>query len=82
MEFFAEVKNPDLGIKELKNRLTINRLPALCRSVSTVITDNKDKGIIYCVWGEFDINREELKYGIRFSLPRCPNAQSYSITLD
>lgn len=82
MEFFAEVKNPGMGTERLKNQLTIDRLPALCKSVSTVISDKKDKGVIYCVWGEFDINREELKYGIRFSFPRCPNALSCSITID
>ena len=82
MEFFAEIKNTAFDAESLKERLSIVRLPELCRSIDTVLLDNKDSGRIYCVWGEFKINREELDNGIRFSLPHCPNALSCSITLD
>lgn len=82
MEFFAEVKNPGLDINSLKQRLTIRDLPKLSKSIDSVIADEKHKGRIYCLWGEFEINREEIKYGIRFTLPRCPNAVAITITID
>ena len=82
MEFFKEVEASDLDIRELKKILSIKNLPILCKSINSVILDEQQKGIIYCLWGEFEVNREELKYGIRFSLPNCPNALAWSITMD
>lgn len=82
MEFFAEVTNPGLDIEGLKQQLTIERLPSMSNSIDSVLSNEKHKGRIYCLWGEFEINREELKYGVRFTLPSCPNALACSITLD
>jgi hypothetical protein len=82
LEFYAEIKNPGLDVNRLQQRLTIAHLPQLSKSINSVITDEKDNGVIYCVWGEFAINREELRYGVRFTLPHCPNALACSITVD
>ena len=82
VEFFAEIKNKNLDKNSLKEQLSIARLPELCRSIETIILDNKEHGRIYCVWGEFEINREELDYGIRITLPHCPNALTWTITYD
>jgi len=82
VEFFAEIKNKNLDKDSLKKLLSIAQLSTLCRSIDTVILDNKDNGRIYCIWGEFEVNREELDYGIRFTLPRCPNALAWTITYD
>ena len=41
-----------------------------------------DSGRIYCVWGEFTIHREEIKKGVRFTLPNCPNSFAWTITND
>ena len=80
MEFFEQVKNSTLNKVRLKQLLSIARLPELCASIDSVISDEGETGTIYCLWGEFVINREELEYGIRFSLPKCPNALVWSIT--
>ncbi len=82
MEFFAEIKNKDINKDRLKEKLSIARLPELCQSIDTVIHDNIDHGEIYCLWGDFKINREELSDGVRFSLPHCPNALAWTITCD
>lgn len=82
MEFFAEIHNQKLNKESLKKRLAIAQLPELCQSIDSVILDNKSNGRIYCVWGAFEINREELDIGIRFTLPRCPNALAWTITCD
>ena len=72
MEFFGEAGCPGLNVDELKALLTIGRLPALCKSVTSMITDEGVWGGLYSVWGEFAVSREEIRYGIRFSLPGCP----------
>ena len=80
MELFEEIEKNRLDVNSLKELLTIERLPELCHSINTVISDKKDKGVIYCVWGEHEVNREILKHGVRFSMPMCPNALAWSIT--
>jgi len=82
MEFFKTVKTPNLDKDSLKTLLIIKNLPDLCKSIDSVLLDEKKTGIIYCVWGEFKVNREELKYGVRFSMPNCPNALAWSVTTD
>jgi hypothetical protein len=82
MEFFEEIKGVSINVQKLNTMLSIKNLPILCSSINTVIKDDINKGSIYCLWGEFDINREELNYGVRFSLPNCPNALAWSITVE
>lgn len=82
MEFFEQVKNSRLDKEQLKQLLSIARLPELCASIDSVISDEGETGVIYCLWGEFAINREKLEYGVRFSLPKCPKALAWSITTD
>lgn len=83
MEFFDEITTSTVVDTEiLKELLLIKNLPILCKSITSVIKDNISDGTIYCIWGEFKINREELKYGVRFSMPDCPNALAWSITTD
>ncbi|VAW70456.1 hypothetical protein MNBD_GAMMA09-2147 [hydrothermal vent metagenome] len=82
MEFYASIKCTKAELPAFKNPLTISRLPEFCASVTSVLSDKKVRGTIHCLWGEFKINREELKYGVRFSLPDCPNTLSWSVTLD
>ncbi len=82
MEFFAEVANTNLNAEALKTLVTIERLPRLCPSISSVLSDETVSGKIYCLWGEFNINREEIRDGVRFSLPNCPNALAWTVTSD
>ena len=82
MEFFKTVPKMGLDQHQLRKILTIKNLPELCASIDSVITDNGSNGEIYCIWGQFKINVEELKYGVRFSLPNCPNALAWSVTID
>ncbi|MCW8931300.1 MAG: hypothetical protein OQL19_13805 [Gammaproteobacteria bacterium] len=82
MEFFNTIENSKLNVRNLKELLSIKNLPILCHSIHTIISDEQKNGIIYCLWGEFEINREDIRSGIRFSLPNCPNALVWSITMD
>lgn len=80
MEFFEETDKTSIGVTDLQALLSIRNLPKLCNSIDKVLSDNITNGTIFCLWGEFDINREELRDGIRFSLPGCPNAVAWTIT--
>ena len=82
MEFFQEVNNTGLDDRQLKDLIPINTLTTYCASINSVLTDKGNKGSIYCSWGEFDITREEIKHGVRFSLLNCPHALAWTITLD
>jgi len=82
MEFFKEVYSPNLDLDHLKKLLSVEKLASLCASINTVIAYNESEGDIYCIWGEFNIKREEIRYGVRFSLLNCPHALAWTITFN
>ena len=79
MEFFAYARRKTTS-EVLKERLTIASLPQFCASIDKVLEDNGDTGRIYCVWGEFPVDRQTISGGVRFTLPSCPNACAWTIT--
>jgi hypothetical protein len=79
MEFLATTIIPATAA-DLQRRLTIGELPRWCASIEKVLSDAKTRGEIYCVWGTFDVNREDLRSGVRFSLPGCPYAFQWTVT--
>lgn len=82
MEFFQELEQPGLDVEHLKNILTIAALPVLCSSIDTVLLEKGNKGEIYCIWGQFNIRREIIRYGVRFTLLNCPHALAWTITFN
>jgi hypothetical protein len=80
MEFFGEIKTVNIDENYLKDKLTISTLPKYCNSIDTVMIEKNSEGEIYCLWGRFNIKREAIKYGVRFSLLNCPHALSWTIT--
>lgn len=81
MEFFTTIKISSSST-ELHQKLSIANLTGLCASISQILHNTGTSGEIYCLWGQFLINREPLRDGVRFSLPGCPNAAQWTITLD
>lgn len=79
MEFFATA-DVRASVADLQRRLTIADLPRWCASVSEVLGDAGASGEIYCVWGQFIVNREAIRDGVRFTLPGCPNALQWTVT--
>ncbi len=82
MEFFKNVHGSNLDISGLKKLLSIDNLPRLCACISSVIHTDENEADIYCLWGAFDLKREEIRYGVRFSLLNCPHALAWTVTLD
>jgi hypothetical protein len=79
VEFFATAEVP-LTEADLQRRLTIAGLGELCASIDRVLAAAGDEGEIYCVWGQFRVRREAIRGGVRFTLPRCPNALAWTVT--
>jgi hypothetical protein len=79
MEFFATITIP-ASAEDLQRRLTIGELPHWCTSIEKVLGDAKSSGEIFSVWGTFHVNRENMRNGVRFSLPDCPNALQWTVT--
>ena len=82
MEFFQEVHSPELDVAELKNLVTMSHLTDLCASISSVTLQKDNEAEIYCIWGAFNIKRDEIRYGVRFSLLNCPHALAWTITFN
>ena len=64
----------------IQKRLTIESLTHFCASIHTVLENHGESGKIFCLWGHFYVNREEINGGVRFTLPDCPNAMASTVT--
>jgi hypothetical protein len=83
MEFFS--KSPhSYTAEQIQAEITGPRLAELCASIDRVLSwdETADAGEMYCLWGQFRVNRERLKRGVRFTLPGCPNALAWTITAE
>jgi len=80
MEFFEELESQGVEIEAIKDLLRISALPGYCRSIDSVISENHNVGVIYCVWGQFNISREVIRNGVRFALLDCPHALAWTVT--
>lgn len=79
MEFFA-IADKQTTADALQAQLDIASLPSWCASISTVLSQDGHCGEIYCVWGQFIVCRELIRGGVRFTLPKCPNALAWTVT--
>lgn len=79
MEFFAIA---DIETKqEILKELTVHRLNQYCADIDKVLhIENENSANVYCIWGEFTVHRQVINGGVRFSLPDCPNALTWTIT--
>ena len=82
MEFLKVIPASDIESSKLKSLLALKNLPVLCASISTVTSETENEADIYCIWGEFNVRRDAIKHGVRFSLLNCPHALSWTITFD
>ena len=81
MEFYATTDIP-ISVTDLQRCLTISNLPRWCASIDKVLSDASTNGEIFCVWGTFRVNREEIRGGVRFSLPGCANVLQWTVTTE
>ncbi|MCW8890691.1 MAG: hypothetical protein OQL20_08550 [Sedimenticola sp.] len=81
MEFFRQLEQKYLP-EQIQELCTLERLPELCDSIDSLLEHQGEQGEIYCLWGRFKIHRERIKQGVRFSLPGCPNALTWTVTAE
>ena len=80
MEFFKTIHSRATE-QELQRQLQVDTLPRFCTSIYEVIHHEKDQAEISMLWGLFNVRRECIRGGVRFSLPNCLNAVVWSITI-
>jgi len=78
MEFFA-IARANIDEQTIQEQITVPRLGQYCRTIVTLEGED-DAGQIGTVWGEFAVQRQLIRGGVRFSLPTCPNALAWTIT--
>lgn len=78
MEFFsvAQVSKDEAWIQQY---ITIGAMPDICPSIA-VNSQSGSRGLIDTVWGEFEVQHQKTRGGVRFTLTTCPNALAWTIT--
>ncbi len=80
MEFFRTVSLLATE-QELQQQLQVNSLSRFCASIYEIVSHEKDQAEVSMLWGLFEVRRECIRGGVRFSLPNCLNAVAWSITI-
>lgn len=79
VEFFA-IADITVVPEELQ-ALTVETLPHYCIDIDKVISvENENNADIFCAWGEFKVQRQIIRGGVRFTMPGCANALVWTIT--
>jgi len=81
MEFFATTANR-LRVDDLYRHVRVANLSSWCASIDRVLSQQGEQGEIYCIWGQFRVNREMIGDGVRFTLPGCRNGLQWTVTVE
>lgn len=81
MEFIRKLEI-DLSPDAIRKNVVIGALDRYCRSISEVLEAGEQRGVIYCLWGQFEILRELSGGGVKYILPKCPNQLYWSLTAE
>ena len=79
MEFFRvlQVKTTE---KKIQSALTLDQLNLMSNEIFIIGDKNNEEADIGGIWGEFTLNRSEIKGGLRYALLECPNALTWTVT--
>lgn len=80
MEFFA-LAQCRLTETQIQDTIHGQGLADWCDSIDRVLHWEDEQGEIYCLWGQFRVRRELIRGGVRFTLPECPNALAWTLTV-
>ena len=80
MEFFALAQCP-LTETQIQDTLRGQQLADWCATINRVLHWEDEQGEIYSLWGQFRVRRELIRGGVRFTLPECPNALAWTLTV-
>ncbi len=82
MEFFRFIDYAGIRADDIKQHCTIASLPQYCTSIDKLLSHEGEQGEIYCLWGQFSVQRQCLRRGVRFALLNCPHALCWTLTVD
>ncbi len=78
MEFFA-IAQTGLDEQAIQEQITVGQMEDYCDTV-VVLESDGEIGEIDTVWGEFLVQRQKIRGGVRFALLTCPNALAWTVT--
>ena len=79
MEFFS-IADVSASVETVQ-ALTVEELDQYCADIDQVLSVNSENSAdVYCIWGAFTVERQIINGGLRFTLPKCPNALAWTIT--
>ena len=79
MEFFS-IADVSSSVETIQ-ALTVEKLDQYCADIDRVLNINTENSAnVYCIWGTFTVERQIINGGVRFTLPKCPNALAWTIT--
>ncbi len=81
MEFFATLNSPATQ-QDLQQQLRLETLPRFCASIYELVGHAREQAEVNMVWGLFDIHRECIRGGVRFTLPNCLNGVAWTVTVN
>jgi hypothetical protein len=79
MEFFA-IADVNMASEAIREKITLAALPDYCESFALVDCLGKDSCEVESIWGRFQVTRQEITGGLRFTMPTCPNCFAWTIT--
>ncbi len=78
MEFFA-IAQIGLDEQAIQEQITVASMEDHCDTIAVLEADG-EMGEIDTVWGEFPVQRQKIRGGVRFVLLTCPNALAWTVT--
>lgn len=79
MEFFA-IANIAMSPETIREKITMAALPDYCESFALVEAIKEDNCEVESIWDRFQVTRQEIYGGLRFTMPTCPNCFAWTIT--
>lgn len=79
MEFFA-IADVNMAPEALREKITLAALPGYCESFALVDCLDGESCEVESIWGRFQVTRQEITGGLRFTMPTCPNCFAWTIT--
>lgn len=79
IEFF-KIATVSTTEEHLQERLSLHNLEAYSELLFKLEEATENSALIGGIWGEFTLERQVIKGGLRFSLRECPNALCWTVT--
>ena len=81
MELYTHARVPWTA-NEIQDRVRLDTLCDLCPSIEELLSldPQLERGEFFTVWGEFQVQREILIKGVRFTFPGCIHSLQWTVT--